>query len=86
MNKSTFPLGKKNFVWIGIALLVIIIGYLLMSGGGSEDGVSFNPDIFSARRVKVAPFITWVGYLLMIYAVLVPDKRKNEKETTLKQD
>lgn len=80
MDKSTFALGKTNFIWIGIALLVITIGYLLMSGGGSTDGVSFNSDIFSARRIKVAPFVTWIGYLLMIYAVLVPDKSKREKE------
>ncbi len=82
MDKSTFALGKTNFIWIGIAVIIITIGYILMSGGGSTDGVSFNPEIFSARRIKVAPMVTWAGYLLLIYAVLVPDKSKKEKDNT----
>lgn len=50
-----------------------------MSGGGSTDGVTFNPEIFSARRIVVAPVITVIGFLLMIFAILKKNKDKSEE-------
>lgn len=59
------------------AVALIVIGFLLMSGGGSTDGVSFNPEIFSARRIVVAPVVTVIGFMLMIFGIL-----KNSKQDT----
>jgi formate-dependent nitrite reductase membrane component NrfD len=66
-----FAFGKDNFIWIGVAIVFIIVGFVLMSGGGPPaDGISFNPEIFSKQRIVVAPIIVMIGYLLLIYAIL----------------
>ena len=54
MAKRDFAFGKENFILIAIAVVVIAIGFMLMSGGGVQDPAGFNPDIFSARRIVVA--------------------------------
>lgn len=76
--RKDFAFGKENFILIGIAIAVIIIGFVLMSGGGSEDGVSFNPEIFSARRIVVAPIVTFIGFALMVVGILKKSKDKAE--------
>ena len=79
MNNRDFAFGKDNFIHIGVSIVLIIIGFVLMSGGGSTDGVTFNPEIFSARRIVVAPVITVIGFLLMIFAILKKNKDKSEE-------
>ena len=79
MNNRDFAFGKDNFILIGFSIVLIIIGFVLMSGGGSTDGVTFNPEIFSARRIVVAPVITVIGFLLMIFAILKKNKDKSEE-------
>ena len=69
MARRDFAFGKENFIWIGISVLCIVLGFVLMSGGGSGD-YSFNPEIFSARRVVVAPVVTVAGFALMIFGIL----------------
>ncbi len=68
-TSSQFPLGKKNFIMMGIAGALIVIGFLLMLGGSSTED-AFNPDIFSARRVVVGPTISFLGFLFMGYAII----------------
>lgn len=75
MNKRDFAFGKENFILIGIAVVVIVIGFVLMSGGGSQDGVSFNPEIFSTRRIVVAPVVTFIGFALMVVGILKNSKK-----------
>lgn len=75
MTKEDFAFGKTNFIWVAISIIIIIIGFVLMSGGGSEDGVSFNPDIFSTRRIVVAPVITFIGFGMMVFAILKNSKK-----------
>jgi hypothetical protein len=71
MENRNFAFGRENFMIIGISIAIIIIGFALMSGGGSPgDGVSFNPEIFSTRRIVVAPVITMIGFSLMIVGIL----------------
>ena len=73
-----FPMGKNNFVMMGIAGLMIVAGFLLMLGGSSTEE-AFNPDIFSARRVVVGPTISFLGFLFMGYAIIrKPSHRKND--------
>ena len=51
MAKRDFAFGKENFILIAVAVAVIAIGFMLMSGGGSQDPTGFNPEIFSSRRI-----------------------------------
>ncbi|MBR3067271.1 MAG: DUF3098 domain-containing protein [Prevotella sp.] len=69
MDKKDFAFGKTNFILLGIGMLVVVIGFLLMAGGSSTSE-AFNPDIFSARRIKVAPIVCLLGFVSMIYAVV----------------
>lgn len=74
MAKRDFAFDKENFIIIGIAILLIVIGFVLMNGGSSPDGVSFNPEIFSKRRISVAPVVTLVGFGVMIFGILAPNR------------
>ena len=69
MDKRDFAFDKKNFIMLAIGMAVVVIGFLLMSGDGSTEH-AFNPDIFSARRIKVAPLVCLAGFVFMIYAVV----------------
>lgn len=80
MAKRDFAFGKENFILIAVAVVLIVIGFMLMSGGGSEDGVSFNPEIFSTRRIVVAPVVTVLGFMMMIVGILKNSKDKEVAE------
>jgi uncharacterized membrane protein len=82
MNRN-FAFGKENFIWIGCAVVLIVIGFILMSGGGSPDGVSFNPSIFSKQRIAVAPAMTMIGFLLMVAGILKNGKDLPKDEKSL---
>lgn len=69
MDKSNFAFGKVNFILLAVGMAVVIVGFILMSGSGSSE-TAFDPGIFSARRVKVAPVVCLAGFLFMIYAIL----------------
>ena len=75
MAKRDFAFGKENFVLIAIAVVCIVLGFVLMSGGGSGDE-TFNPEIFSARRIVVAPVVTVIGFVMMIFGILKNSKDK----------
>lgn len=74
-NKKVFAFGRTNFILLAVGMAVVIIGFILMSGSGSAEN-TFNPEIFSARRVKVAPVVCLVGYLFMVYAIVHKPKDK----------
>lgn len=79
MDRKKFAFDKTNFLLLGIGMLVVIVGFLLMSGPSSTM-THFELDIFSVRRVKVAPVVCLLGFLFMIYAVLrKPKENKEEK-------
>lgn len=80
MAKKDFAFGKKNFILIAGAVLLIIIGFIMMSGGGSADS-TFNPEIFSTRRIVVAPIITFIGYMAIVYGILKKSKDKDNTTT-----
>lgn len=81
------PFSKINFWMMGGCLVLIVLGYLFMSGGGGENG-EFNPDIFSTRRIVVGPLLSFLGFLLMAFAIIyTPAKhRKAKKESAEAQD
>ncbi|MDR2469527.1 MAG: DUF3098 domain-containing protein [Tannerella sp.] len=81
MNRD-FAFGKENFIWIGGAIALIVIGFVLMSGGGSVDGRTFNPAIFDRQRIVVAPVVTMAGFLLMVIGILKNGKSRRDNAGT----
>ena len=69
MDRKDFAFDRVNLILLAIGMAVVVIGFLLMVGPASTDTV-YEPDIFSARRVKVAPVICLLGFVSMIYAVI----------------
>ena len=75
--KTTF--GKQNYqIFIG-GIILIILGYLLMIGGGSEDPNVFNPAIFDTQRITIAPMTCLLGFVTVIVAIMWRPKTKNEE-------
>ena len=58
-----------NYILLAIGMAIVILGFILMSGSGSTES-SYDPDIFSARRIKLAPVVCLVGFVSMIYSVI----------------
>ena len=75
MDKQKFAFDKTNFILLAVGMAVIILGFSLMTGPGSTEGY-FEPDIFSVRRVKVAPMVCLAGFVFMIYGILKKPKMK----------
>ncbi|EFA97999.1 hypothetical protein BFS16_04675 [Hoylesella timonensis] len=69
MDKRNFAFDKVNFMLLAIGVVVVIIGFLLMSGSGSTE-TAYNPDIFSVRRIKVAPVVCFLGFVSIIFAII----------------
>ncbi len=65
-----FPFGKVNYMWTLIGLAIIFIGFLLMVGGGSEEPSVWDPAIFSDMRIKVAPTLVMIGFVIEVYAIM----------------
>lgn len=76
--KQKLALEKANFILIAIGLVIIIAGLLLMSGPSSTE-THFEPDIFSTRRIVVAPIVCFVGFVFMIFAIMYKPKTKERK-------
>ncbi len=66
--------GKENYKWMFIGIAFIILGFILMGGSGNTDPATFNPDIFSFRRIRLAPALVLLGFFIEIYAILVDPK------------
>lgn len=75
-KKLEFALAKENYKLLLIGFAIIIIGFMLMMGGGSDDPTVFDKDIFSFRRITLAPMVVLFGFVFEIYAIM---KRPKEK-------
>ena len=84
MDKRDFAFGRMNYILLAVGMAVVIIGFLLMSGSGSSD-TTYNPDIFSARRIKVAPVVCLIGFASMVFAVVRRPKGDSTTQTTKKE-
>lgn len=73
-DSSAFAFGRENFILLFIALGLLLIGYVLMSGGKAESPEVYNPDVFSFRRITLAPLIVMAGYAVGIWAILKKSK------------
>ena len=78
MDKKNFAFDKVNFILLAVGMAIVVVGFLLMTGVGSSDSV-YEPDIFSVRRIKVAPIVCLFGFVSMIYAVMRKPKEKGER-------
>lgn len=73
-NNKQLRLGKINLILIAVGFLIIVSGFVLMTG--STTGVEFNPDIFSTRRITVGPMVSFFGFIFIIFAILFKPKAK----------
>ena len=64
-----FPFGRENYMWMLIGIGLIFLGFVLMAGGGSEDPAVWNPEIFSHRRITIAPILVIAGFVAEVYAI-----------------
>jgi len=80
-EKVTYPLGKINFILMGICLLLIVIGFWLMTGSANT-GDTFNKDLFESSRITTGPIIAFLGFVLMAFAIIYrkKDNNKDDKE------
>ncbi len=73
-NKNTL-FGKQNLLWMLIGAIVIVLGFLLMAGGKSEDPTVFNEaEVYSTTRITIAPLLIVAGLIIEIYAIMKKDK------------
>lgn len=75
INK-TFVFEKKNYLIMIIGLLFIATGFILMSGGASDDPNVFNPEIYNFQRIRLAPTLVLIGFAIQVYAILFSSKKK----------
>ncbi len=85
MKKEQFAFGRTNFILLAIGITIVILGLVLMSGSGSTE-THFNPEIFSALRIKTAPSVCLLGYLFMIFAILWRPAGKHKTQTHKTED
>lgn len=79
-DRRNFAFDRTNFILLGVSMAIVIIGFILMAGGTSTE-TQFNPEVYNAQRIKVAPVVCLIGFLAMIYAILrKPAHKTPEKE------
>jgi hypothetical protein len=78
-QKNNFIFDKQNYKFMFIGLAFIALGFILMAGGGSDDPNVFNPEIFSWRRIRLAPLLILIGFGFQVYAILVNPKDSDSK-------
>ncbi|RDK88825.1 DUF3098 domain-containing protein [Marinirhabdus gelatinilytica] len=76
-NTTNFIFEKKNYQFMLLGVAFIALGFILMTGGGSDDPNVFNPEIYSWRRIRLAPALILIGFGIEVYAILLnPHKKK----------
>ena len=74
-SKKKFLFGKRNYILIFVSLSIVSLGFILMSGGGSDNPDFFNTEIFNFRRIRLAPTIVIIGFGIAIFSIFVkPDR------------
>jgi hypothetical protein len=73
-QKPEFLFDKANYKFLLIGIVVIAVGFILMAGGGSDDPKVFNEDIFSFRRIRLAPTVVLIGFAITVYSIFKKTK------------
>ena len=79
MDKSKFAFKKANYIMLAAGVAAIVLGFILMSGPGSTE-THFEPDICSLRRRKLAPAISFLGFIFVIFAIMFKPGKKTDKQ------
>jgi hypothetical protein len=74
VKDTNFAIGKENLKLMAIGFVIVVLGFILMSGGRSEDPAQFNPGVFSTQRIVIAPIIVVFGFLFEIWAIMKKPK------------
>jgi hypothetical protein len=74
-KSKEFLFGKRNYIIMLVGLFIIALGFILMAGGGSDDPNVFNEEIYSIRRIRVAPTLVLIGLAIEVYAILANPKK-----------
>lgn len=74
MKKKQFLFSKKRYQFLLLSILIIGVGFLLMSGGGSNNPDVFNNEIYSFRRIRLAPLVVIFGFIMCVISILYRDK------------
>ena len=74
IERAEFALGTENYRLLILGFVIILIGFLLMQGGKSTNPNEFNPEIFSFRRITLAPIVVLAGFIFEIYAIMKKPK------------
>lgn len=77
MDKNNLAFGKINFILLAVGVAIIILGFLMMSGGQSTEKF-FDATIFNDMRIKVAPVVTFIGFVSIIVAIIVKPKTTDD--------
>ena len=78
LQKKPFVFQRKNYKFMLIGIAFIALGFILMTGGGSDDPTVFNPEIYSWRRIRLAPALILIGFGIEVYAILLNPNKKEE--------
>lgn len=76
-KEENFSLGKENYVLLAIGFIIILLGFLLMIGGKSNNPNDFSEEIFSFRRITLAPIIILLGFAFEIWAIMKKLRDRN---------
>ena len=77
-QEEGFALPKKNILYIIAGFAIMVFGYVLMSGGGSDNPDVFNQEMFSFRRITLAPVVILIGMVVEIWAIMHVGKSKRK--------
>ncbi|HPF50937.1 MAG TPA: DUF3098 domain-containing protein [Draconibacterium sp.] len=75
-DTAGFALGKENYKLLAIGFAIIVLGFILLAGGGSDDPNVFSYDIFDFRRLTLAPILLLIGFVFEIYAIMKKPKEE----------
>ena len=75
-NEKEFLFGKRTYRIMGVGLALIVLGFVLMTGGGSDDPAVFNPAIFNFQRIRLAPTLVLIGFGIAMYSILLNGNKK----------
>ena len=78
-NNQRMPFGAKNYALMAVGVLVLVVGFMLMSGGGNHTATEFDWSIYSTRRITIAPIVVLLGFVIEILAIMVRFNTKSRE-------
>lgn len=73
---ARMPLSKNNYIIMLAGFCLVVLGFVLMAGGGSDNPDEFNYDMFSFRRITLAPIVALAGFAVVAYGIMKRGRRK----------